>query len=961
MSTPRHPGTNSAKTAFEGFTGFSTRELDRLAIAHDASHYLLVPESVLTPADFAEVGRVMTAAAATGSPVVFRSGGTSLSGQALTDSVLVDTRRNFRSIQVLDGGTRVKLGPGVTVRSANAQLARYGRKLGPDPASESACTIGGVVANNSSGMACGTEFNSYHTLDSLVFVLPSGTVVDSADPQADQLLREREPELHEGLLRLRRRIIGNPDSVRTIERLFGMKNTMGYGLNSFLDFDSPVKILEHLMIGSEGTLGFIAEATFRTIPLLPHAATGLITFHTLHDAASALPELVASGLATIELMDAASLRVAQKQSGTPDSLAELLVDRHTALLVEHQAASAEELEQKQRHSQELFGSFDLAAPFGLSGNAKERAALWHIRKGLYTTVAGNRPQGTSALLEDIAVPVPALAETCEDLLELFRRHDYRDSVIFGHAKDGNIHFMLTERFDDAAQLKRYEDFTEDMVKLVLDRQGTLKAEHGTGRIMAPFVARQYGAELHEVMSRVKRLIDPVGLLNPGVVLSEDPRSYLDHLKIAPAVEEEVDRCVECGYCEPVCPSKDLTLTPRQRIVIRREIAAALGRGETELAERLRRDYEYDGLQTCAVDGMCQTACPVLINTGDLVRRLRSENQNAVAAAGWDAAARGWGLVTTAGGLGLKLAKAVPAPLASAVTRGGRKLLGTENIPLYNAELPGGGSRRPRRMSSEASGTLTEQRVEAVYFPACIGAMFGPADDSEGSPGKGASLAFQELAARAGVGLRIPENIEDLCCGTPWKSKGFVTGYNRMQSKVLPLLWQASEQGKLPVICDASSCTEGLETMREAASHSDPQSGYAGLRFIDSVQFAHDRLLPGLEIRRRLASLALHPTCSSTQLGINEALNGLARSIAEQTILPQNWGCCGYAGDRGLLHPELTESATRLEAAEIGQGDYAAYASTNRTCELGMTQATGKQYRHIIELLEEATRPASELS
>lgn len=223
MSTPRHPGTNSAKTAFEGFTGFSTRELDRLAIAHDASHYLLVPESVLTPADFAEVGRVMTAAAATGSPVVFRSGGTSLSGQALTDSVLVDTRRNFRSIQVLDGGTRVKLGPGVTVRSANAQLARYGRKLGPDPASESACTIGGVVANNSSGMACGTEFNSYHTLDSLVFVLPSGTVVDSADPQADQLLREREPELHEGLLRLRRRIIGNPDSVRTIERLFGMR------------------------------------------------------------------------------------------------------------------------------------------------------------------------------------------------------------------------------------------------------------------------------------------------------------------------------------------------------------------------------------------------------------------------------------------------------------------------------------------------------------------------------------------------------------------------------------------------------------------------------------------------------------------------------------------------------------------------------------------------------------------
>ncbi|MHC6221149.1 FAD-binding and (Fe-S)-binding domain-containing protein [Arthrobacter sp. MMS24-S77] len=935
------------------FSGFTTRELDRLAMAHDASHYLLNPQAVVAPADAAEVGRILASAASLDMPVVFRSGGTSLSGQAVTDGLLVDVRKHFRSVDVLDGGARVRVGPGATVRSVNARLAGYGRKLGPDPASEGACTIGGVVANNSSGMACGTEFNTYRTLESLVVVLPSGTVIDTASPGADNQLHEQEPGLHEGLLQLRRRIISNPDSVRTIERMFAMKNTMGYGLNSFLDFEEPVKILEHLMIGSEGTLGFIAQATFRTIESRPFAATGLMTFSSLNDAASALPELVASGLATVELMDAAALAVAQRQAGTPASLASLEIGRHAALLVEHQASTAEELAHKQQQSQVLFESLDLAAPFELSTDARKRSALWHIRKGLYTTVAGSRPAGTNALLEDIAVPVPALAETCEQLLGLFDRHGYQDSVIFGHAKDGNIHFMLTERFDDPSQLNRYEAFTEDMVDLVLGNQGTLKAEHGTGRIMAPFVVRQYGTELYGVMEAIKRLVDPKGMLNPGVVLSEEPRSYLGHLKTAPVVEEEVDRCVECGYCEPVCPSKDLTMTPRQRIVIRREIAAAEEEGNHLLAERLRKDYDYDGVQTCAADGMCQSACPVLINTGDLVRRLRAENHNAVAGKGWMAAAKHWGAVTAVGSLGLSAAKAMPAPAVKAATATARLLLGAENVPLYSDVLPRGGR---KRIATEAIGTgdPAGTTADAVYFPACIGAMFGPADDGRGRIGTGVTEAFLNLAGRAGVELLVPAGIGNLCCGTPWKSKGFTDGYDVMRAKVLPALWEASDHGRLPVICDASSCTEGLETLRDTASSPDSPPEYSRLEFVDSVQFARERLMPHLAVSHRIESLALHPTCSSTRLGINEDFTAIAAALAENVVVPTSWGCCAYAGDRGLLHPELTESATAAQAAEVNERRHSAYASTNRTCELGMTQATGHEYRHILELLDEAT-------
>lgn len=917
----------------------STRDLDRRAMAHDASHYLLIPQGVATPRNAEDVGELLRRGRELNIPATFRSGGTSLSGQALSDSLLIDTRQHFRGIEVLDGGARVRVQPGATIRSVNARLAPFGRKLGPDPASEIACTVGGVIANNSSGMACGTEFNTYRTLESMVLILPSGTVIDTARADADSRLRELEPELHEGLLRLRRRVAGNAESVRTITSLFSMKNTMGYGLNSFLDYERAVDILMHLMIGSEGTLGFVAEAVFRTVEVKPAVATGLLVFNTLAAATTALPELVASGLATIELMDAAALRVAQLAPDAPASIRSLHVTGHTALLVEHQGADTTELSSKREAAQPLFESLDLASPFAMTSDPKTRAALWHVRKGLYTTVAGARPSGTNALLEDIVVPVPALAHTCSELTRLFAEHRYEESVIFGHAKDGNVHFMLNERFDDPAQLLRYQAFTDDMVDLVLGAGGSLKAEHGTGRIMAPFVRRQYGDELYSVMREIKQLIDPAHLLNPGVLLAEEPLSYMENLKVAPTVEEEVDRCVECGYCEPVCPSKDITLTPRQRIVLRREIAAAEERGDRTLVEQLRKDYDYDGVQTCAADGMCVTACPVLINTGDLVRRLRKENANPAAEAVWKTAAGHWDSVAQGGAVALSIAKAVPTPLVKAATTVGRAVLGTETVPAYDGVLPAGGSRRKPRRDKDSA---------AVFFPACIGTMFGPA-----GPGKGSIQAFLDLCERTGVGLTIPEDIGSLCCGTPWKSKGFSKGYADMSAKVLESLYAASGGGTLPIVCDAASCTEGLETMKRLAREDER---YARLLFVDSVEFVHATVLPGLKVERKMTSIALHPTCSSTQLGTNSALNDLAASVADEVFVPANWGCCAFAGDRGLLHPELTASATVKQAKEINEREFDAYASTNRTCELGMSKATGKTYRHILELLEEATRP-----
>jgi len=928
----------SIRSAVGNGAEVSTSAFDRVVAAIDASHYLLTPRAVVKPRSLDDVAALFRYATGAGESLTFRSGGTSLSGQGVTGEILVDTRHHFRSIEVLDGGERVRVQPGATVRQVNTRLLRHGRKLGPDPASEIACTIGGVIANNSSGMACGISDNTYRTLESAIIVLPRGTVVDTAAPEADLRLAAAEPSLWATLGRLRDQIRRDPELLRTVIEQYRIKNTMGYGLNSFVDFESPVEILAHLLIGSEGTLGFVAEATFRTVPLQPSIATALLVFDTLDAATATLVDLVATGATTIELMDAASLRVSQADPESAKVLPHIVIEGHAALLVEYQAPDDDRLAVRTAAAGALFATLPTSTTSVFTSDSTVRGALWHIRKGLFAAVAGARPSGTTALLEDIAVPVSRLAATCAGLRELFARYGYRDAVIFGHAKDGNVHFLINEDFDNEANLKRYRAFTEDMVELVLTAGGTLKAEHGTGRIMAPYVRRQFGDVLYGIMQEVKRAVDPAGILSPGIIITADPDFHVRHLKSTPTVEVEVDRCVECGYCEPVCPSKDLTTTPRQRIAVRRAIADAQARGDMALVKELKAAQGYQVIDTCAVDGMCATACPVLINTGDLVRRLRSEAVGVVESAVWNGAAKHWKPVTAVASAALSVAASLPAPLVDIPNRLARAIVSKDLLPLWSVDLPRGGARRE---SAGSSGT-----AEVVYFQACVGTMFGPA-----AGGAGVAVSLESLMRKAGIEIVRPRAIGELCCGTPWKSKGVLDGYHSMVDRTVRELWVASREGELAVVCDNSSCSEGLVHALEDAAK---RGNIVGLTIVDAVDFAVERLLPALSVHATLEKLVVHPTCSSTRAGSNHNLMALAAAVAMTATVPDDWGCCAFAGDRGMLHPELTASATGREAAAVEREYYDAYASCNRTCEIGMTRATGHQYQHILELLDAAS-------
>ncbi|MDN6624697.1 MAG: FAD-binding oxidoreductase [Acidipropionibacterium jensenii] len=910
--------------------------LDLAAVSVDASHYLLTPGALVRATSVSDVAKSMAAAKRHKVSLNFRSGGTSLSGQGLTRGLMIDTRRAFRGIQVLDNGERVRVQPGATVTAVNTVLGRLNRKLGPDPASSVACTLGGVIADNSSGMSCGTVANTYRTLESMVFVLTSGTVVDTGDPDCEDKLASAEPELVENLLAMRD-LCRRDDLAAEIRHQFSMKNTMGYGINSFLDYDTPAQILCHLMIGSEGTLGFIASAVLRTMPIMPQISTALLHFPTLDAAAKALPDLVASGVNVTELMDSASLELGRQDPrdghvipARPGEAAD------AALLVEYHCPDAQSRHEAEERGNAVIAGLDLVNKPVFTDDQAVRGPIWNIRNGLYAKVAGTRPSGQTALLEDIAVPVASLAGVCGNLQGLFSEHGYPDSIIFGHAKDGNIHFLVLEDFRQKQGLDRYEEFTEGMVGLVLEAHGTLKAEHGTGRIMAPFVERQYGPDLYGVMKQLKNSLDPDGILNSGTIITGDKDIHLKDIKLTPTVQEEVDRCVECGYCEPVCPSRDLTLTPRQRIVIQRAIAQAKADGNTELEAELRASEEYKVIQTCAVDGMCQTTCPLHINTGDLVRRLRGEENPAAWQLGWSAVGKAWNPFVTVASAAMSVTHPIPAKATNVVTKAARAVLGSDRIPMVSDELPVGGKRRVPGHRSGMAG-----RPEVVYMPACVNTMFGSAVPQEETM----QFAVLSLLTAAGVGVTVPKGINSICCGTPWKSKGMTKGYASMRARVVDVMRRATHDGELVVLSDAVSCSEGFV-------HELEYEGVTNIKVVDAVQYIADELLPSLPPLPKVASAALHPTCSSTRMGWNDSIRKCAEAIADEVYVANNWGCCGFAGDRGMLHPELTASATAREAAELERRHFDYYLSANRTCELGMERATGKPWRHVLNVLAE---------
>lgn len=909
--------------------------LSALAFGTDASFYRLIPKLVVRVSAEHEVVALLQLAGKYQVPVTFRAAGTSLSGQAISDSLLIVLGDGWNRRDILDDGARIRLQPGVIGAQANAVLAPLGRKIGPDPASINACKIGGIVANNASGMCCGTAQNSYQTLNAMRLVLADGQVLDSENPASVAAFKTSHSGLLQQLAQLGQDTRANSALAERIRHKYRMKNTTGLSLNALVDFDDPLDILTHLMVGSEGTLGFISSVTYNTVPEYPHKATALVVFANVKDCCRAVPLLKQQSVDAVELLDRRSMRSVENQPGLPAWVRQLS-DGACALLIETRASGQSLLHKQIAQIRAVLAPLHVEQQVDFTEDATVSDQLWAIRKGTFPAVGAVRATGTTVIIEDVAFPIPQLAEGVNRLIELFEKHSYHEAILFGHALEGNLHFVFTQSFDDPAQVARYEAFMGDVAQLVaVEFGGSLKAEHGTGRNMAPFVELEWGSDAYQLMWTIKRLLDPQGILNPDVVLSEDSAIHLKNLKPLPAANEIIDKCIECGFCEPVCPSNGLSLSPRQRIVIWRDIQAKERAGVD--TRELEAAYQYQGIDTCAATGLCAQRCPVGINTGDLIRELRADKAHAHRRADWLAnnfatALKGTRLMLAAADSANRL---LGAPRLQRLTEATKKLSGNR-IPSWNAATP-----QPLRWAPPASVAATVDKPRVVYLPACASHAMGPArSDSEQAP---LLQKTQQLLEKAGFEVVFPDAMNSLCCGQPFASKGYPQQAERKRNEMLAAIKTASRDGAYPIYCDTSPCTLRLL-----------QGEVPGLDIYDPVRFIRSHLLERLAFTPQSESVAVHVTCSTQHLGEGQALIDIARKCSSNVVVPEDIHCCGFAGDKGFTTPELNKHALRTLQPVVQHCSEG--VSTSRTCEIGLSSHSGVDYHSLVYLVDRVTQP-----
>ena len=907
--------------------------LSTLAFGTDASFYRLIPKLVIRVESEDEVVELLRLARRDQVPVTFRAAGTSLSGQAISDSVLIVLGDNWNAKEIRGQGMQIRLQPGVIGAQANAWLAPFGRKIGPDPASINACKIGGIVANNASGMCCGTAQNTYHTLAGLRVVLADGTRVDTEDANNVAAFRQSHGPLLEQLATLARETRANTELAAKIRHKYRLKNTTGLSLNALVDFDDPLDILSHLLVGSEGTLGFISAVTYDTVIDHPNKASALIVFPDVETCCNAVTVLKNQPVSAVELLDRRSLRSVQDKPGMPAFVQQLSANA-CALLIESRAATSTLLHEQLAQIMASVAAFPVEKQVDFTEDPVENAKLWAIRKDTFPAVGAVRKTGTTVIIEDVTFPVEQLAIGVNRLIELFDKHHYDEAILFGHALEGNLHFVFTQGFNNPEEVARYQAFMDDVAQLVaVEFGGSLKAEHGTGRNMAPFVELEWGSDAYQLMWQLKRLLDPQGILNPDVVLSEDPHIHLKHLKPMPAADEIVDKCIECGFCEPVCPSKGLTLSPRQRIVIWRDIQAKKRAGIDTL--ELEKAYAYQGIDTCAATGLCAQRCPVGINTGELVKKLRARSARNVKTADW----LGNHFATTLQGARFMLHAANGARMLLGAPRLGKisaalTKASKGRVPLWTNAMP-----QPER-AIRLSPAVKDARPRVVYLAACVSRVMGPAaGDSEQM-----SLLDKTrgLLEKAGYQVVFPDDMDSLCCGQPFASKGYAEQAEHKRQELIGALLHASRGGLDPVYCDTSPCTLRLvQDLKESR-----------LDLYDPVRFIRTHLVDKLSFTPQAAPIAVHVTCSTQHLGESQALIDIARLCSTQVVIPEGIHCCGFAGDKGFTTPEL--NAHSLRTLKDAVQHCSEGISTSRTCEIGLTQHGGIDYHGLVYLVDRVT-------
>ena len=1000
-----------------------TDELRTLGWGTDASFYRQIPKVVIRSDGEEEISKIVKACQKYKLPFTFRAAGTSLSGQSCTDSVLIVAGKHWEKYEIGENQDTIRLQPGIVGARVNEILKPYGRVFPPDPASIGSAMVGGIVINNASGMNCGVHANSDRMMVSARVILTDGTVLDTGDEKSREEFRESHPEFLKKIEDLRDKVRADEELSSRIRTKYSIKNVTGLNIRPLIAYDDPFDIIAHSMVGSEGTLAFLSEVTMKTLYDYPYKASAMVYFLTMKEsceAVVAMKKLKAGDedlkmsaeqlmVKSAEMLDYMSLNsvddpvfLQYKQdvdAGKIEGVEPGDYHNLTAILTETKGVTHKQLLDKIEKIKECLGKFRLYIPAEFTENPKIYGKYWAIRSGIFPSVGGTRPVGTSCLIEDVAFPIESLPEATVKLQKLIADHGYNDACIYGHAFEGNYHFILNQSFADEHEVARYAEMMRDVAKLVVEEyDGSLKAEHGTGRNMAPFVKYEWRDKAYEVMKELKAIFDPEGLLNQGVIFNDDPDCFIKCLKPLPVLDydfksvpdgghylmdpklstaketiEQVKRankCIECGFCEVNCMSCGLTLSSRMRIAVQREIRELEATGANpERAATLRKQYKYYGDQTCATDGLCSTSCPMKINTGELTHLIRQldMNNSTLGYQVGEFAANHMAGIKSGLRIVLDVAHAAHVTLGPTLMTTVCRTMNKMGLPLWTTAMPKK-KRQPKKsdltqfiinsiehstLNIEHSAAQTEagvnngqssmvnvQSPKVVYFPSCINQTMGQSKQG----GKIHDLVDEviQLMAKAGYEVIFPDGMERMCCGQIWESKGMLDIADRKSAELEGALWEASEHGKYPVLCAQSPCLHRMKKVMKK------------MKLYEPAEFIMEYLVPRLDFHPIDRPIALHITCSTRQMGVADDLINLAKMCSTKVYLPEGVGCCGFAGDRGFTFPELNKYGLRKLRPQIEANHIEVGYSNSRTCEIGLETNTGIPYMSIVYLVNECT-------
>ncbi len=1007
-----------------------TDELRTLGWGTDASFYRQIPKVVIRSDGEEEISKIVSLCQKHKLPFTFRAAGTSLSGQSCTDSVLIVAGKHWEQYKFGESMETIKLQPGIVGARVNEILRPFGRVFPPDPASIGSAMVGGIVINNASGMNCGVHANSDRMMVSARIILTDGTVLDTGSEESKAAFRKSHPEFLKKIEDLRDKVRADKELAERIKTKYSIKNVTGLNLRPLIAYDDPFDIIAHSMVGSEGTLAFLSEVTMKTLHDYKYKASAMVYFLTMKESCEAVVamkklkagdedlEMSAENLMvkSAEMLDYMSLnsvddpvflrykedvdagRIAGVEPGDYHNL--------TAILTETKGITHEQLLEKIEAIGNCLTQFNLYQPVEFTEDPKVYGKYWAIRSGIFPSVGGTRPIGTSCLIEDVAFPIESLPEATVKLQKLIADHGYTDACIYGHAFEGNYHFILNQSFADEHEVARYAEMMRDVAKLVVEGyDGSLKAEHGTGRNMAPFVKYEWGDKAYEAMKELKAIFDPDGLLNQGVIFNDDPDCFIKCLKPLPVLDfdfkkvpdgghylmdptlstaketiEQVKRankCIECGFCEVNCMSCGLTLSSRMRIAVQREIRELEATGKNpERVATLKKQYKYYGDQTCATDGLCSTSCPMKINTGELTHIIRQMDMlnNHLGYQVGEFAANHMAGIKSGLRVVLDVAHTAHVTLGPTLMTTVCRTMNKMGLPLWTTAMPKK-HRQPKK--SDLTQFIIEKSIphkeeehsdlKVVYFPSCINQTMG---QSKGSKMKHDLVdEVIQLMAKAGYEVIFPEGMEKMCCGQIWESKGMLDIADRKSAELEAALWKASEHGKYPVLCAQSPCLHRMRKVMnnmKAASKREQNDARIGsaereqarakLKLYEPAEFIMKYLVDRLDFHPTDKHIALHLTCSTRLMGVDKDMIALAKLCSTNVFLPEGVGCCGFAGDRGFTFPELNKYGLRKLRPQIEKEKIEVGYSNSRTCEIGLETNTGIPYMSIIYLVNLCTTP-----